>query len=508
MSALAAGPEAKKGTRVLVPLGAAAAEASALAARLSAGIDGVWCDVSHVSAAVHTLRAVRSASSEKGLGTLVAVACLGGRTARVGAVAGGAQELAVDGRVTFSLKATVGEGMIPLSARDLARDVTRGEVLAAGTLELEVDEVRGAELRCRVIRAGRLTSGQALHLPQTHRSTPTFHDEDRPALEAALVAGFDWIALPDVRTADDVRDLRSALRARESDAPLAAVLHPAARLSDAADLVAVIDALVIDRIALATATPPEQLLEIVDAWIAAGRAGGAVVVVTGGVMAGMATASLPGPGDLADLTRLAAASADAVVIDPAAARGPHGVEACGAALRIITATSGAQVAHGHGSRGAPVGSKPSLSAQTNTGLTPEDAFARGAVAAADAAGVNVLAVSTLTGKLAMRLARFRPGMPLLAMVPRGEVGRRLGLIHGVHVVEVAALAADEIAAAAAKWAQELGLARGGGTLAVAGGDETAPAAAPVTVTICRVESPNVTKSRKPAGSAVSGLRRP
>lgn len=459
-----------RGPKVLVPLGAEAT-----------GANGYWGEPGPIGAMVRSLRDAHAAAGERRLPAPVSVACLQGRTARVAMVPGGFRDLAAGERMSFTMRPTGPDSAIPLAARDLARDITRGERLVCGALDIEVDEVRGTDLRCRVIAGGRLRADQQLYLPATERSCPAFHDEDRAALEAALVAGFDWIALPDVRTADDVRELRSTLRAREATALLAAVLHPAAPLSEAHHLCTAVDALVLDRDALASAVPPETLLATIDAWLTAARTAGCVTIVKGSLLTSLATGPRPSVADLTDLAHLATFQPDCIVLDSASAH------ACGVARALLSAPTPSRL-------------EPRVSS-----LSPEESLA--AAAALSSATAACLVVHSRTGSLALRLARFRPQPPILALLPRGGPARRLALVHGVTAVEVDALAADELPAVAARLAQELDLARPGGTLAVVTTDESAPAAAPLALTLCRVESPGFMKPRKPHSVVVPGARR-
>ena len=93
----------------------------------------------------------------------------------------------------------------------MAREVRPGAriLLSDGLIELRVLRVRGDEVECEVINGGMLGEHQGINLPGIALSIPALTAKDRDDLEFGLKHGVDMVALSFVRSAADVRQVKS-----------------------------------------------------------------------------------------------------------------------------------------------------------------------------------------------------------------------------------------------------------------------------------------------------------
>ena len=81
-----------------------------------------------------------------------------------------------------------------------------------GNIRLTCTESTGTRVTCRVENEGRISSGKGINLPDTDLSLPSLTEWDHECINFAVEAGFDFLALSFVRSADDVRELKTRLR--------------------------------------------------------------------------------------------------------------------------------------------------------------------------------------------------------------------------------------------------------------------------------------------------------
>ena len=80
-----------------------------------------------------------------------------------------------------------------------------------GLLDLLVESTDEANVHCRVITGGVLTSNKGINLPKAHLSIASITEKDQEDLTFALSQRVDWVALSFVRRAEDVYQLRELI---------------------------------------------------------------------------------------------------------------------------------------------------------------------------------------------------------------------------------------------------------------------------------------------------------
>ncbi len=90
-------------------------------------------------------------------------------------------------------------------------------MLADGTVALVVEEVQKDLAVCRVIQSGLIRSRQGVNLPGVKLSVAALSDIDRENAVWAAENDIDFVGLSFVRRAEDVRDLKTLLKASTTD---------------------------------------------------------------------------------------------------------------------------------------------------------------------------------------------------------------------------------------------------------------------------------------------------
>src|SRR5215218_9147818 len=193
-------------TKIVCTLGPASNTPERIASLIAAGMNVARVNFSHGTLEQHaeTIRIVRE-QAELADTPIAILGDLQGPKIRVGRLAEPV-ELKAGDPITFAPEGEERAGELPTTYRELADDVSEGDVvlLADGLMELIVEDVSKPRVRMRVIHGGTLTSHKGINLPGVKMSVPSLTEKDVRDLEFALEQELDYIALSFVREPKDV----------------------------------------------------------------------------------------------------------------------------------------------------------------------------------------------------------------------------------------------------------------------------------------------------------------
>ena len=398
-------------------------------------MDVARLNFSHGDRASHGrfIRMVRDASRQVGrpLGIL---ADLCGPKIRVAALPEGEKRLRAGGTLILSSRVRPrGTVAVGTTYPRLAADLSRGNrvLLDDGKIRLRVQSIAGGEVRCRVVEGGTLRSHQGINLPGVGLSAPALTSKDRDDLAFALEQGVDLVALSFVRRASDVRRAVGFIRRRTgakgktgrgappfaaASPPVIAKLEKPQALDDLEGILAVAGGVMVARGDLGVEIAPERVPVVQKRIIRRANAVGSPVITATQMLESMTDHSRPTRAEASDVANAVLDGTDAVMLSAETAVGRYPVESVRMMDRIIREIE----RQGTGRRGA-----------VEEALSTEDAVAGGAVSLAVDVGAAAIVAFTLSGSTALRLARRRPPMPIVALSPHEAVVRRLSLVWGV-----------------------------------------------------------------------------
>jgi pyruvate kinase len=446
-------------TKVVATLGPASRDRAVLAAMVEAGASVVRINCSHGRREDHVAEValVRSVAAE--LGRHVAVLCdLQGPKIRVGALPAAGVVLA--GEVTLRSGAdTSYDDAIPVSYVHFAADVHPGAcvLLDDGRIELRVLAVHGRDVKAEVVRGGRLTSHKGVNLPgvAVTAQSPTLKDLQDAA--AMVEAGVDYLALSFVRSAEDVRRLRTAVEGLGASVPIVAKLERPEALDHLGSILDVSDAVMVARGDLGVEMGPERVPVLQKTIIAAANAHAIPVITATEMLESMVEESRPTRAEASDVANAVFDGTSAVMLSAETAVG-HDPAAVVRWMARICETAEA----------APRFAAPPP--DVHEIVTPARAVAHAVVQMVrDLAAVAVV-VHTQTGASSRLVASFRPDVPVLALSPVEATLRLVGLHRGVHGARVPPVEnAVGLTAQANEQVLAAGLARDGDTIVIVSG---------------------------------------
>src|SRR6185295_7350898 len=230
----------------------------------------------------------------------------------------------------------------------------------------------------------------------------------------------DWVALSFVQRGEDVRLARQLIG--QAAAVMSKIEKPAA-IAELDSIIANSDGLMVARGDLGVEMPVERVPGLQKQIVGQSRAAGKPVVVATQMLESMINSPVPTRAEVSDVATAVFDGADAVMLSAESAVGKYPVEAIRTMDRIAVEAE----------------NDPSYEAIIHATRTPPLATAADAIAAAAHTVADTLQLAciicyTATGSTALRVARERPGLPVIGLSPVVATGRKLAAAWGVHCV--------------------------------------------------------------------------
>jgi len=425
-----------------------------VAALIDAGTDVIRLNFSHGTYADHekSFRTVRECAAAADRYVAV-MQDLQGPKLRTGPVAGDAPVgLAAGEPFTLTTRDVAGSSeCVSTSYTGLPQDARPGMriLLADGAIALEVESVSDQDVTCRVLNGGRLAARQGIHLPDTDVSLPTLTDKDRADLEFGLGLGVDYVALSFVRRAHEMETLRSLIAERDVRVATIAKIEKPQALDDIDAIIEVSDAVMVARGDLGVEIPPERVPQVQKTLIGKCNGAGVPVITATQMLESMMRGPRPTRAEASDVANAIYDGTDAVMLSGETAVGAYPLEAVRMMVRIAERAD------------AAIASRPRPSRRRRTGETSfSHAIGHATFETVFDIGAKLILCFTMSGFTARLIARYRPGVPVIAATQSEDVCRKLALCWGVRPIIVPPVSdTDEMVAAVERTLLERGLAQ-------------------------------------------------
>ena len=456
-------------TRIVATLGPASSAPPMVLELARGGVDVFRLNFSHGAHQTHAdaLAAVRAAETEIGR-PLAALADLQGPKFRLGDFREGSIAIAAGQRLRLDLDPTPGDARrVELPHPEVFKILATGVsvVLDDGKTRLKVVSAGDGYADCEVMSGDRLSNHKGLAVPGVTIPVPALTDKDRADLEFALRIGVDWVALSFVQHAADMADLRRLVNGR---AAILAKIEKPAGLRNLEEILDVSDGVMVARGDLGVELAPQEVPVAQKTIVRAARRRGVPVIIATQMLESMTSNPSPTRAEASDVAGGVYEGADALMLSAESAVGAwprETVAMMDAIIRRVEADA----------------NWPRLMRAENDRDDDEDvdALIAAAVRAAQGRSSACLVAYTNTGATARRMARERPGNPILAITHDARVARALSLVWGLEPrVAEQPRSITAMTEEAAHMAADLGLATSGARVViVAGPPRGAPGAA-------------------------------
>ncbi len=413
-----------KKTKIVCTIGPVTESTEKLTELANAGMNVMRLNFSHGDFAEHQKRVDNIREVMKKTGKTVAILQdLCGPKIRIGTFKDDKAITLKEG-ATFTLTTDAFEGTeekVSVNYPLLAKEVKVGGTILIqdGRKRLEVVEIKGNDIVCKVIIGGELKGRKGVNVPGANLSISALTEKDKKDVEFGIKNKVDFVALSFVRRASDILELREILDKAGSKAHIIAKIETPEALDVIDEVVAAADGLMVARGDLAIEIPAEEVPIAQKLMISKCNAVGKPVITATQMLESMIKSPVPTRAEVSDIANAIIDGTDAVMLSEETTLGDFPIEA----VKIMTKVASRVESE--------VYTRDTIAEYDEShGVT--DVVSQSAVRAAHAVGAKLIVALTRSGKSARMIARYRPAERILALSDSAENINKLMLSFGCY----------------------------------------------------------------------------
>jgi len=450
-------------TKIVATLGPATHNPEILHGLIKVGADVLRLNFSHGTREDHARLVEMARAAARKAGREVGIlGDIPGPKIRLGDIEGDVMHLRNGQELTLTTDGSLnGKDTLPVGWRGLPHAVKADDViyLADGSIRLRVRTATESRVVTRVETGGTVASHQGMNLPGVEAVPSAVGESDLDWVDFAIDHGVDLLAVSFVRRAGDLDPVHGRLAERGEDIPVIAKIEKREAAEAAEEIMEASSGIMVARGDLGIEVPIESVPQIQKRLLAlAGRYSKPAITATQ-MLASMVRSTRPTRAEATDVANAVYDGTDALMLSEETAIGRYPIEAVRMMARI------AEEAEKH---------LPYEDLRHTRTRHAEhdvaDTVSYAAVAAAYQLNLAALVVPTRSGRTPRLVSAHRPRVPVLALSERLATVRRVNLLFGVrsaHHQEPPTL--DELLAASAAHARDLGFARSGDLIGITAG---------------------------------------
>jgi len=415
-------------TKIVATLGPASESPEVLDRLVAAGVNVVRLNFSHGTAEEHRIRAerVREAAARHKV-CIGLLADMQGPKIRCGRFRNGPVRLEPGQRFILdaSLDLDAGdEERVGLTYKRLVDDVEAGDrlLLNDGLIVMDVEEVVGPEIRCRVVLGGVLSDNKGINRAGGGLSADALTDKDKADIKTACAIGVDYIAISFPCNGADMDKARRLVEAEGSEAKLVAKVERAEAVIDEnlESIMEASDVIMVARGDLGVEIGDASVPPIQKKIIRMAAKYHCPVIVATQMMESMIDNPIPTRAEVNDVANAVLDGTDAIMLSGETAAGRYPVEAVEAMHRTCIETEKQPFV-------------PLLDCPENGGepLATDACIARLAMEATHRMPIRAIAAFTQSGNTALYMSRHLSRVPIYALTPLGTTAGWVTLYRNV-----------------------------------------------------------------------------
>ncbi|HAX24295.1 MAG TPA: pyruvate kinase [Thermomicrobiales bacterium] len=430
-SILAAGSPFRRQVKIVATLGPSVSEVDNLAAIIDTGVDVARVNCAHgtIEGRTRQIAMVREIAESRRRNIPILLD-LPGLKIRTGPLEGSEPAMLARGTKVrvYSTPVISTREQLGVTYPDLLSVVQPESriLLADGLIELVVESIENDHVVCGVGRGGPLAGRQGVTLPNVRLQNASLTEQDKIDIRFAARQRVEYLGLSFISSADDIIVAREYARTLGITPGIVAKIERPAAIDDMDAIVRTADAVMVARGDMGVQLPLERVPIVQKEIIAACNRAGTPVITATQMLESMIMQPVPTRAETSDVANAVLDGTDAVMLSAETATGRHPVAAVEMMSRII------HEVERHGPIRSPAVSRTLPATDPEQIIT--DALGRAAREMTDAAPIDCIVVFTLSGASARLVAKFRPGVPVIAMTTDPYVARKLSLVWGIRAL--------------------------------------------------------------------------
>ncbi|KAJ1866377.1 Pyruvate kinase [Coemansia sp. RSA 989] len=292
-----------------------------------------------------------------------------------------------------------------------------------GIMAFEVLECLDNAVRVVARTDGALSSHKGINLPGSNVDLPALSEKDKSDLSFGVEQGVDIVFASFIRTAQDVRDIRSHLGERGRHIKIVVKIESTQGVENFDEILAETDGVMIARGDLGVEIPAAQVFIVQKMIIAKCNVAGKPVICATQMLESMTYNPRPTRAEVSDVSNAVMDGADCVMLSGETAKGSYPLHAV-RMMSDIALLAESAIAY------PPLFNEIRAAIQLPVGTT--EATCSSAVNAALEQNAKAIICITTTGTSARLLSKYRPSVPILVVTRDYHTARHVHLSRGCY----------------------------------------------------------------------------
>lgn len=417
-----------KKTKIVCTIGPATESESSLTELLKSGMNVMRLNFSHGDFAEHGNRVINLRSAMKKTGIPAAILQdLAGPKIRIGTFKTEAVMLKEGAKFTLTTDQVEGdETKVFVNYPLLPKEVAKGHIifLHDGKKKLEVLEVKGNDVVCKVLVGGEIKGKRGVNLPDSDLSISSITEKDRKDIAFGLKHDVDFFALSFVRRPEDITELRGILDKAKSKAGIIAKIETPQAVNNIDRIIELADAIMVARGDLAIEIPTESVPLVQKMIIKKCNEAGKPVITATQMLESMIKSPVPTRAEVSDVANAILDGTDAIMLSEETTLGDYPVKAVEVMVRVARRVEN-DLLHKQLLNG---------DRHTDTVLSVGQSTSASAVRTADRVGATYLVSLTESGYSSRMISRHKPSQPIIVLTPNQKTFNKSILSFGTNPV--------------------------------------------------------------------------
>ena len=310
-----------------------------------------------------------------------------------------------------------------INYQGLAEDVKKGDkiLIDDGLIELDVAEIKGREIVCKIANGGELGEQKGVNVPNVKIKLPALTDKDKDDIRFGIEAGFDFVAASFVRNADAIREIRQIIEEGGSTMQIIAKIENAEGIENVDEIIEASDGVMVARGDMGVEIPAEKVPHIQKKIIRKCNEACKIVITATQMLDSMIRNPRPTRAEVTDVANAVYDGTDAVMLSGETAMGKYPVDALKMMVSIALETEMHLDYAGYRQR--------KVTEQNMKNVSNAVCFA--SVSTAHDLDADVIIAPSITGFTTQMLSKWRPGARIIGMSPSMATVRQMQLQWGV-----------------------------------------------------------------------------
>ncbi|MFM2357566.1 MAG: pyruvate kinase [Candidatus Parcubacteria bacterium] len=422
-----------KKTKIVATIGPATQSEEMLSKLLIEGFNVMRLNFSHGDFAEHQGKVDNLKKAIKKTGIHGAtLQDLGGPKIRIGDFENGVITLKPGQKFTLTTEKIVGnDERVSVNYEPLPREVKKGGfiLLHDGKKKLEIVDIKGKEVICKVIVGGETKNKRGINLPGAHLSISSLTDKDKADLEFGIKNKVDFVAFSFVRRADDIRELRALLdKAGCKETKIIAKVEDCEGVENIDEIIELVDGVMVARGDMGIEVGVENVPVLQKTIIKKCNEKGKVVITATHILESMIKAPVPTRAEVSDIANAVIDGTDAIMLSEETTLGDYPIESVRTMATVARNIEQSELYKEH-----VLIMQKHKHAIMGTGTS--DAVTNETVDLANAINAKAIVALTQTGKTAQLIARYKPLQPIFAFTSSEKTHNQLLMSFGVTPVK-------------------------------------------------------------------------